>query len=241
MITDSIKNTIQAALTSLDIEVSEDIQLEHPADLEHGDYATNVALKLAGERDENPRELAEKITGKLDENLPDEVASALVANPGFINFYLAPSFLAASLQDILAAGDEFGNSAMGADRTVIVEYSSPNIAKPFSVGHLRSTVIGDAVANILAFTGHSVIRDNHLGDWGTQFGKVLYALDAWGDIEKIENSDTPVKDLVALYVKFHKEAEEDETLNDGARAWFARMEEGDGETRELLDKLRTWS
>jgi arginyl-tRNA synthetase len=241
MIIDTLRFAIDTALSKLDISAPEEVELEHPADLEHGDYATNIALQLAGREDTNPRELAEKIIKKLEENLPDEVASLAVAGPGFINFHLSPVFFAEQISAVLQRGASFGNSAMGADRTVIVEYSSPNIAKPFSVGHLRSTVIGDAVANILAFTGHSVIRDNHLGDWGTQFGKVLYALDAWGDIEKIENSSEPVKDLVALYVKFHKEAEEDETLNEAARAWFARMEEGDGETRELLDKLRTWS
>lgn len=239
MISDTIKMKIGEALAELEVLAPDEIELEHPDRLEHGDYASNVAMVLA--EDQNPRELAEKIAEKIRSSLPDEIAGVSVAGPGFINFTLTKQFFADSLEQILEAVDGFGSSAMGADKPVIVEYSSPNIAKPFTVGHLRSTVIGDAVANILAFTGHSVIRDNHLGDWGTQFGKILYAIDAWGDVEEIENSDEPVKELVDLYVKFHDEAEEDDTLNEKAREWFKRLENGDDEALDILGKLTTWS
>jgi arginyl-tRNA synthetase len=238
MIRDTIKMKIGEALAALDVSPPEEIELEHPDRLEHGDYASNVAMVIA---EDNPRELAQKITEELETDLPDEVQEVTVAGPGFINFTLTGKFFADSLEQILEANDSFGSSAMGADKPVVVEYSSPNIAKPFTVGHLRSTVIGDALANILAFTGHSVIRDNHIGDWGTQFGKILYAIDEWGDLKEIENADEPVKRLVNLYVKFHDEAEKDDTLNDKAREWFKRLEDGDDEALDILEKLTTWS
>jgi arginyl-tRNA synthetase len=122
-----------------------------------------------------------------------------------------------------------------------VEYSSPNIAKPFTIGHLRSTVIGDAVANLLQATGSTVFRDNHLGDWGTQFGKQIYAIKTWGNEEEIENSDRPVKLLVDLYVKFHTEAEKNPALEDEGRKWFKKLEDGDEEARTLWKKCVQWS
>lgn len=240
-ISSTIKNTIKEALESLDIGTDVEIELEHPAELDHGDYASNIAMQLAGRLDENPRQLAEQIVEEVRGSLPEDISSVEVAGPGFINFYLSPNFFAESIADINSSGPKFGSSSVGADATVVVEYSSPNIAKPFTVGHLRSTVIGDAVANILDFVGYEVVRDNHIGDWGTQFGKILYALEAWGDISEIENAKEPVKKLVDLYVRFHKEAEKDESLNDDAREWFARLEAGDKTARQLLDKLRNWS
>lgn len=244
MIQDTIRKEIKNALNSLDVQAPEKIELEHPDKLEHGDYASNTAMKLAGKQDVNPRELAEKIADALRQaqgDFSDKVKKIEVAGPGFINFYLSSEFFTESLSRIIESGKQFGSSAVGEDRTVVVEYSSPNIAKPFTVGHLRSTVIGDAIANILSFTGHSVVRDNHIGDWGTQFGKTLYALDQWGDIEDIEDSDEPMRKLVDLYVQFHEEAEKNEELNDRAREWFARLEDGDKEAINLLEKLRTWS
>lgn len=241
MITDEIKMKIGEALAELGISAPDEIKLEHPDRLEHGDYASNIAMVLAAAANTKPRELAQSIVDQLEDDLPKEVANVSVAGPGFINFSLTDQFFADSLQQVLEAGDSFGSSAMGADKPVVVEYSSPNIAKPFTVGHLRSTVIGDAAANILAFTGHSVIRDNHIGDWGTQFGKILYAIDAWGDLEEIENADEPVRELVDLYVKFHDKAEGDGTLDEKAREWFKRLEDGDEEALDILDKLTTWS
>jgi arginyl-tRNA synthetase len=241
MISDTLQFHITKALKNLDITPPEEISIEHPDELAHGDYASNIAMVLASEVDTGPRELAVKIVNGLRSDTPDEVESVEIAGPGFINFTLTDQFLAESLERIIENGKQFGSSTIGGDRTVVVEYSSPNIAKPFTVGHLRSTVIGDAIANILAFTGHSVVRDNHIGDWGTQFGKILYALDQWGDIEAIEDSDQPMKKLVDLYVKFHDQAEDDEALNDEAREWFKRLENQDKQALDILNKLTTWS
>ncbi|MCD8484533.1 arginine--tRNA ligase [Candidatus Woesebacteria bacterium] len=115
------------------------------------------------------------------------------------------------------------------------------MAKPFTIGHLRSTIIGDAVANLLEATGWTVKRDNHLGDWGTQFGKQICAIKKWGDEEEIAQSERPVKKLVELYVKFHAEAEENPELVDEGRAWFKKLEDGDLEARRLWQKCIDWS
>ena len=171
MIADTLQFHITKALDALDIEPPEEVGIEHPDELGHGDYASNVAMVLASEVDAGPRELAEEVVNGLRSDMPDEIESVEIAGPGFINFTLTDQFLSESLERIIENGKQFGSSTVGDDKTVVVEYSSPNIAKPFTVGHLRSTVIGDAIANILAFTGHSVVRDNHIGDWGTQFGK----------------------------------------------------------------------
>lgn len=224
--------------------------VEHPADESRGDWATNVALQqprsLGGQAMfKNPRELAEKIVVELKKS---EVLGEVVdlprievAGPGFINFWLKKEWLVAELKQILNLKEKYGTNEFGKGKLAIVEYSSPNIAKPFTIGHLRSTVIGDAIANLLEANGWRVLRDNHLGDWGTQFGKQICAIKHWGDIDKIAKSEFPVKELVALYVKFHEEAEKDPTLEDEAREWFKKLEDGDKEARELWQKCIDWS
>ncbi len=162
-----------------------------------------------------------------------------VAGAGFINFYLKTEFFLEATKKATEPG--YGINDSGKGKLAIVEYSSPNIAKPFTIGHLRSTVIGDAVANLLEMNGWKVMRDNHLGDWGTQFGKQIAAIKKWGDIEAIGNAENPVKELVALYVKFHEEAEKDPTLEDEARAWFVKLEKGNKEARDLWQKCIDWS
>lgn len=232
-----IKETI-VDLVSKAIGVS-NVYLEIPTDITHGDYSTNIAMQMGG----NPQENATKLVTKLQEDneLLKVVQKIEIAGPGFINFWLKSTILIGNLETIQKEGSEFGKSDNNKGKRVIVEYSSPNIAKPFSIGHLRSTVIGDAVANLLEVTGWEVLRDNHLGDWGTQFGKQIYAIKTWGDEEKIDKADNPVRELVALYVKFHEEAEKDDTLNDYAREWFKKLEDGDSEARRLWQKCVDWS
>ena len=128
-----------------------------------------------------------------------------------------------------------------ANKNILIEFSSPNIAKPFTIGHLRSTIIGSALANLLEETGSKVFRDNHLGDWGTQFGKQIYAIKKWGDEKKIENSENPVKELVSLYVKFHDESEKDPKIEEEGRKWFKKLESNDQEARRLWEKCVNWS
>lgn len=203
-----------------------------------GDYSSNVALSH-----KPPREYAEELVKKLkkNEDLLKLVEKIDVAAGGFINFWLKKDVLLSNLIQINSDKEKYGTLTLGKGKLAIVEYSSPNIAKPFGVGHLRSTVIGDAIANLMEATGWKVMRDNHLGDWGTQFGKMIYAIKTWGDEEEIKNSNSPVGELVKLYVKFHKASETDESLEDAARAWFKKLEDGDPEARRIWQECVDWS
>jgi len=225
-------------------------QLEHPVDESHGDYSTNIALMLWSNKEliiknqeyKNPLGLAQKIVDSIIHNSQfmihfDRVEAVA---PGFVNFWVSKNYLVNNLQEVLNK-KEYGSKPQDPNKKVVVEYSSPNIAKPFTVGHLRSTIIGDAVANLLDANGWKVYRDNHLGDWGTQFGKQIYAIKKWGDKEKIEKSERPIKELVELYIKFHEEAEKNPEIEDEARKWFKKLEDGDVEARRLWKKCVEWS
>jgi arginyl-tRNA synthetase len=260
MIKDQIFNLISEALIEIGFDNNSigNFIVDHPEDLLNGDYFTNAAMVMSrkGAKALNahvgdiklvlnksfipgsPREIADKlvliIKGKISSS--NIIKDVVPAGPGFINFYLTDKFFEAQTKEIIKKGKKFGQSKIGKRKKVIVEYSSPNIAKPFTVGHLRSTIIGDAVANILDFSGYKIIRDNHLGDWGTQFGKLIVALKKWSNLEAIEKSDKPIKDLVDLYVKFHDESESNKNLEDEGRAWFAKLEKGDKEARKIWKK-----
>lgn len=217
--------------------VPESFVVEHPADPTHGDYASNIAMVLAKEINKNPMEIAERIITNYELRLPAGKAGITnydkvkVAAPGFINFWLSKEFLLSQLHEVLKKKDSFGKSQVGKGKTVIIDYSSPNIARPFSIGHLRSTIIGQAVYNLYRFLGYKVIGDNHIGDWGTQFGKLIYAINAWSDTSKL--SSMTVQDLVSLYIRFHEEAKKNPSLDEKARLWFKRLEEGDKKTEEI--------
>ena len=228
--------------------------LEHPKDERHGDYSTNVAMIVfkvskdakASKREpewKTPLDLAREIANILNTSylIPNTLSRAEALPPGFINFWLSEKYLLENIKSVLEEKEKFGSKKEDPNKKVVVEYSSPNIAKPFTVGHLRSTIIGDAIANLLEANGWRVYRDNHLGDWGTQFGKQIYAIKTWGDEEKIETSQNPVKELVALYVKFHEEAEKNPELEDRAREWFKKLEESDSQARRLWKKCVEWS
>lgn len=246
-ITTHIQQLVTKALEELGLESGIEVHLEHPTDLAHGDYSTNVAMVLFKKQDKftNPRDLANAITENIEDN-NQLIEKIEIAGPGFINFTLSEAFLLgemASLIENKAVSGEMINKG----KKAVVEYSSPNIAKPFTIGHLRSTIIGDSVANLLEETGYEVFRDNHLGDWGTQFGKQIYALKNLGEgsleanIAAISKSDNPVKELVKLYVDFHKQAEEKPEMEDEARAIFKALEDGDREARDLWQKCIDWS
>lgn len=251
-ITDQLITILNQSLERLNLPKNADLKLEQPANQQFGDYASNVAMVLFGQLSSennsfeysNPRQLAEALAADMlaDDEVKNHpaIAEITVAGPGFINFALTEAFLAVKMAEI-AADPSNAVLQTGKGQKIVVEYSSPNIAKPFTVGHLRSTIIGDAVANLLEASGAEVYRDNHLGDWGTQFGKQIYAIKTWGDEDQIENSDNPVKELVELYVKFHQEADENPELMDEGRAWFKKLEDGDAEARRLWEKCINWS
>jgi len=218
-----------------------DVVLEHPESFEHGDYSANIALKLrsvSSDRDgiggeASSYELAVEIANAFrEQGLPDFIAKIEVAPPGFLNIRLANEHLINQVFEVLKKKEKYGSSRLGKGKTMVIDYSSPNIAKPFGVGHLRSTIIGQAIYNLYKFLGWRVIGDNHLGDWGTQFGKLIVAIRRWS--ERPLNQLT-VADLEKLYVKFHQQASKRPELEDEAREWFKKLEEKDKEARKIWE------
>lgn len=172
------------------------------------------------------------IAKELQAQLQDEIIAETNAVNGYLNITLNPSkFARHVIQEILTKGELYGASRLGSGKTIVIDFSSPNIAKPFHIAHLRSTVIGHALVNIFSFLGYNCIGINHLGDWGTQFGKLIVAYQLWGSPEEVKRNG--IDELLRLYVKFHEEAERDPALEDQARAWFAKMEQGDETALEL--------
>lgn len=189
-----------------------------------GDWTTNVAMMLAKERQQSPaliaQEIKEKLMGLIDKSIIEKVEVA----GGYVNFYLTKNFLIDNLEKL-----EINQTGEG--KKVVIDYSAPNIAKPFGIGHLRSTNIGQAIYNIYSALGWECIGDNHLGDWGTQFGKLIVAIDRWHD-----GTPLTIEGLEKLYVRFHQEADQDETLLEEARAKFADLEKGDEAARAMWQK-----
>jgi len=215
--------------------------LEHPKNEDFGDYATGVSLTIASELKADSLEIAHQLKESLIAQLPTDLIDRVeVVSPGFINFWLAPETLVKEVNRINKLKGDYGKTDIGKGKTVLVDYSSPNIAKPFGVGHLRSTIIGQALYNLYSFAGWKAVGENYLGDWGTQSGKLIYAVLKWGDLQKLARVGR-IKELEKLYVKFHQEAEKDPSLEEKAREWFKRLEDGDKEAMGLWKKFREWS
>src|SRR3989338_6624321 len=219
-----------------------DFSLEKPEVKGRGDFATNVAFLLAKKKKVSPMAAAEELAKELASSKLFQKVE--VAQPGFINFYVSKDAAAKELQEVIKAGSKWGKSASMADaprrrtdapkrrkETVIVEYSSPNVAKPMHVGHLRSTIIGDALANIYEALGYKVIRWNYIGDWGTQFGKLTAAYKLWGKKKAVEKN--PIDEMLKLYVRFHEEVKSNPALGKMAQEEFAKLEQGDKENKKL--------
>ncbi len=194
-----------------------------PPDREMGDYAFPVFRLAKALRMAPPM-----IAGKLCEVWAHEDVARVEPVNGYMNFFLnRVNFAKETLDAVLAAGESFGSSDMGKGKTVCLDYSSINIAKRFHIGHLSTTMIGHSLKRIHDFLGYKTVGINHLGDWGTQFGKMIYAYKTWGKKEDVEKDG--VAELVRLYVKFHEEAEKDPSLDDLGRAWFKKIEDKDEE------------
>ena len=187
----------------------------------------------------DPKKLAEDWARKINKTKNEFIENAQALGP-YLNINLKKQKIySLILKDISKLKSKFGQSDLNIKKVAVIDYSGPNIAKPIGVGHLRSTIIGQALANIYEATGYSVIRDNHLGDWGTQFGKLVYAYQQWGDKKKI--AQNPIKELNDLYIKFHEEADKNPEIEDIAREIFQKMEEGDSELIKLWIKFRSIS
>ena len=191
-------------------------------DPKFGDFQLNGAMPLAKELGKPPRELAQPIAEALAG--VDAIEKAEVAGPGFVNIHLAPEWIASKLDEALRDAGRDGVPAVDVASKIVVDFSSPNTSKQMHVGHLRSTIIGDAIARILAFMGHEVLRDNHLGDWGTQFGLLIIGMREWGD-EDAFASDAIVE-LERIYKLASERAAEDEAFKEQARAELAKLQNG---------------
>lgn len=206
--------------------------IEVPSHAEHGDLAFPV-FQLAKVFRKAPQAIAQEVAEQVDASKFDKV----VAMGPYVNFFLKRGTVVnETLHAVLEGGASYGQADLGQGRNVVIDMSSPNIAKPMSMGHLRSTVIGNSISLILAKLGYQPVRVNHLGDWGTQFGKLIVAYQGWGD-EATVKAD-PVKELVKLYVDFHEKAETQPELEDQARAIFKRLEDGDPEMLALWQWFR---
>ena len=227
-----IAGAIAAALSAPAKLPAEEIagMLETPPNPEMGDFAF-PCFKLAKKLRKAPPLIAGELAAAVE--LPQGVEKAAPTG-AYVNFTLDRAAQArAVLERIDREGSRYGGSDVGGGRNVCIDYSSVNIAKPLHIGHLPSTVIGNALYRIYNHMGYRSVGINHLGDWGTQFGKMIYAYKAWGDRETIERGG--VDELVKLYVRFHQEAEGNETLNEAARAWFKKIEDNDPEAMALFN------
>ncbi|TAA13867.1 arginine--tRNA ligase [Streptococcus parasuis] len=227
----AVADTLSAVLPQLDIETIYSL-LEKPKSSEMGDIAF-PAFSLAKVERKAPQAIAKDIVEKLDTTGFEKV----VATGPYVNFFLDKDAISHQvLTDVIAEKDQYGQLNIGQGRNVTIDMSSPNIAKPFSVGHLRSTVIGDALANIHGKLGFNPIRINHLGDWGKQFGMLIVAYKLWGDKTAVEAD--PISELLKLYVRINAEVEEKPELDEEARQWFKKLEDGDQEALELWQWFR---
>ena len=193
------------------------------ADLRFGDYQSNAAMVLAKQRKANPRTLAQEIIDQLDLT---GLATAEIAGPGFLNFRVLPAAYAARAAALLR-DERLGVPTPGAGRTVVVDFSAPNVAKPMHVGHIRSTIIGDSLARIARFLGFNVIADNHIGDWGTQFGMILQGWKTLLNPEALEVD--PIAELVRIYREVNAAAKADPDLLETCKAELVKLQAGDAE------------
>lgn len=206
--------------------------IEKPKHQDYGDLAF-PCFSLAKTMRKSPNVIAQELSQKIKSPMFEKIEVV----GAYLNFFLNKGKVSEQvISEILTQKDQFGAHDMGANRHVTIDMSSPNIAKPFSMGHLRSTVIGNALAKITEKCGYKPIKINHLGDWGTQFGKLITAYKLWGDAEKVKQN--PIKELLTLYIKFHDEAENNPNLVDEGRAWFKKLEDGNKEALELWQWFR---
>ena len=206
---------------------SEKIDIQNSTKKEFGDFQTNFAMvssKLIGK---NPREIANIIVENFKEN--DLIEKLEIAGPGFINIYLKNSFINKELQKI--GNEKYDFSFLDLNKKVLIDFSAPNIAKRMHIGHLRSTIIGDSIFRIFKYIGFNIISDNHIGDWGTQFGKLIVAYNKWLDKEAYDKD--PIGELERIYVLFSDEAKKDPTLEDVAREELRKLQLGDEKNNAL--------
>lgn len=206
--------------------------VEKPKMSSHGDYSFPV-FSLSKVQRKAPNVIAEELSKEVSTDNYEQI----VPTGGYVNFFLKKAEVSNHvLNDVLKEKEHYGDSTFGQKKNVVIDLSSPNIAKPMSMGHLRSTVIGNSIAELAGKLGYNPIKINHIGDWGTQFGKLIVAYKKWGDEAKVKAD--PISELLSLYVYFHEQVEEHPELDDQGREWFKKLEDGDPEAVELWTWFR---
>ena len=228
----AIANCLKEKIEDLSLEEIVGL-IEVPPNKDMGDYAF-PCFKLA----KVFRKAPNMIAAELAEGIEAQGAIAKVMPMGgYVNFFVNKSQLAETvIKDVLTQKENYGHSDLGKGKTIVLDFSSPNIAKPFHIGHIRTTVIGNSLYKIYDSQGYDTVRVNHLGDYGTQFGKLIVAFKLWGSKEAVEAN--PIPELLKLYIQFHDEAEKHPEMEDEARAWFTKLENGDKEAKELWQWFR---
>ena len=226
-----IASELASVIDSLDQEAIFNL-LEQPKNSDMGDIAF-PAFSLAKVERKAPQMIAAEIAEKINSQAFEKV----VATGPYVNFFLDKSAISgAVIKEIIEKGSDYAQQTEGKEQNITIDLSSPNIAKPFSVGHLRSTVIGDALSNIFKKMGYNTIKINHLGDWGKQFGLLMVAYKKWGSKEAVEAN--PIDELLKLYVRINAEIENDPALDEEGRLWFKKLEDGDPEATQLWQWFR---
>lgn len=236
MIKRKIENSLKMAIAKLQREKIlprfkiPAISVDHSRKKDYGDYSTNLAIEIGKKINKDPIEVAEIIIDSLNSlKVKQFFKKTEVAKIGFINFFLSENFLIKGLKGFLKEKNKYGLDKIGKGKTVIIDYSSPNIAKTFGIGHLRSTIIGWAIYNLYKFLGFRVIGDNHLGDWGTQYGEIIFQIKR----KNLKPEKMTLKEMEKVYVEFNKEAQENPDLLVEGRKWFEKLEKGDREAKKI--------
>ena len=226
-----IASELASIIDSLDQEAILNL-LETPKNSDMGDIAF-PAFSLAKVERKAPQMIAAELAEKINSQSFEKV----VATGPYVNFFLDKAAISSQvLQDVIAEKEHYADQEIGNQENVVIDMSSPNIAKPFSIGHLRSTVIGDSLSHIFQKIGYQTVKVNHLGDWGKQFGMLIVAYKKWGNEDAVKAH--PIDELLKLYVRINAEAENDPSLDEEAREWFRKLENGDEEALALWQWFR---
>jgi len=232
MIIEQLEQALTAALIAVDVEWPENyvVKVESSADLRFGDYQSNAAMVLAKRVKSNPRELAMKVVEAME---LDGLADCTIAGPGFINFKITKQAWGDAISELFS-DDRLGVPVASPVQTVVVDFSAPNVAKPMHVGHIRSTIIGDSLARIARFLGHEVITDNHIGDWGTQFGMIIHG---WKTVlNEADLQSNPVAELLRVYRSVNAQCGDDESVREICKQELVKLQGGDAENLQIWEK-----
>lgn len=225
--------TVKAMMSIFDLDEAQvNLGVSPTNNDKFGDYQCNAAMVLAKPLKKAPRQIAQEFVDAVE--LPDFVEKIEIAGPGFINFFLSNAALATHIE-LLENDPKLGAKQVGEGKTVVIDYSSPNVAKPMHIGHIRSTVIGNSIDRLYRFLGYNVIADNHLGDWGTQFGLMMVGYREFLDEEALAKA--PVEELERIYVASYNKSKEDPSWRELAKSELVKLQQGDAENRALWEKF----